>query len=74
MTLNLTVNESEPPACVPAPPPAAQGQWRAVARFLGRPGTQPFGPFATRDKAEGCAVVLAGRADVEAVAVEPVTP
>lgn len=73
MTLNLTVNESEPAAC-PVPPPAVPGQWRAVARFLGRPGTQPFGPFAARGRAEDCAVVLAGRADVEAVAVEPVTP
>lgn len=72
MNLNLTVNEAAP-VC-PAPPPTSPGQWRAVARYLGRPGSQPFGPFATRARAEDCAVALAARADVEAVTVEPATP
>lgn len=70
MNFNLTVNEAEcsPPTC-----PTTPGTYQVRAFYEAQQDSgHTFGPFSTKEKAEQCALVLAGRSDVESVTVEAI--
>jgi hypothetical protein len=69
MNLNLTVNEAE----CSTPCPATPGTYQVRAFYESQQDSgHTYGPFSTKEKAEECALVLAGRTDVESVTVEAI--
>lgn len=65
MTFNLTVNEGG--TC---PQPATPGVFHVRAFYTETTAGHLFGPFGTREAAEACANVLAGRSDVVKATIE----
>lgn len=64
MNLNLTVNEGG------SSPPVTPGTFNVRAFYSETDAGHLFGPFGTREAAEQCAVVLAGREGVIKVIIE----
>lgn len=67
MTLNLTVNEGSSPAA-----PITLGTFNVRAHYNETDAGQLFGPFSTKEAAEQCILILAGRQGVVKVELEVV--